>query len=212
MRNADRIQPYSVDPTYWQYKGEPVLLLGGSKTDHIFLLDGLEEHLDEIKEVGGNYVRNTMSQREAKELKAHRLLPDGRFDLDQWNEEYWRRFQTMLRLTAERDIFVQIEVWDRFDYSTDKWTHSPWNPGINVICPSQLLLLRDEKNSRSSRHGGIVHGTEQSQVSKDVPEAARSGRCRGQQWTRVRRLGPVPNRSPLSTVPPQGYAPGGNRG
>ncbi len=132
MMNADRIQPYSGNPTYWQYKGEPVLLLGGSKTDHIFLLDDLEEHLDEIKEVGGNYVRNTMSQREAKELKPYRLLPDGKFDLDQWNEEYWRRFQNMLRLTAERDIFVQIEVWDRFDYSTDNWTHSPWNPAINV--------------------------------------------------------------------------------
>ena len=132
MENQDRIQPYSQNPQYWQYKGEPVMLLGGSQTDHIFLLEGLREHLDEMYAVGANYVRNTMSQREGKELKPHKLLPDGKFDMDQWNEEYWTRFQNMLKWTAEREIFVQIEVWDRFDYSTEHWQISPWNPSNNV--------------------------------------------------------------------------------
>jgi len=111
MKNEDRIQPWSENPRYWQYKGKPVMLLGGSKTDHIFLADGLFEHLNEMPPVGANYVRNTMSQREPKELKAHKLLPDGNFDMDQWNEEYWAMFANMLKWTAERDIFVQIEVW-----------------------------------------------------------------------------------------------------
>jgi hypothetical protein len=129
--NADRIQPYARTPTYWQYQGRPVMLLGGSKTDHIFLLDDLREHLDEIRAAGANYVRNTMSQREGIELKPHRLLADGKFDLNQWNDEYWRRFQDLLRWTAEREIFVQIEVWDRFDYAEGNWEISPWNPGNN---------------------------------------------------------------------------------
>jgi len=64
-KNADRIKPYVENPRYWQYEGKPVMLLGGSKTDHIFLLDDLKTHLDEIQAVGANYVRNTMSQREA---------------------------------------------------------------------------------------------------------------------------------------------------
>jgi len=131
MANEDRIQPWSKNPRYWQYQGKPVLLLGGSKTDHLFLAEGLKEHLDEIHAAGGNYVRNTMSQREPKELKAHKLLPDGTFDLDQWNEDYWTRFANMLKWTAEREIFVQIEVWDRFDYSMGNWDHSPWNPANN---------------------------------------------------------------------------------
>src|SRR4030042_1672919 len=62
MANDDRIQPWSKNPRYWQYQGKPVLLLGGSKTDHLFLAEGLKEHLDEIHAAGGNYVRNTMSQ------------------------------------------------------------------------------------------------------------------------------------------------------
>jgi len=131
-KNASRIKPYAENPRYWQYNGKPVMLLGGSKTDHIFLLDDLKTHLDEIHAVGANYVRNTMSQREGKDLKPHKWLPDGKFDMDQWNREYWKRFENMLKWTAEREIFVQIEVWDRFDYSTTNWETSPWNPGNNV--------------------------------------------------------------------------------
>ncbi len=131
-KNADRIKPYTENPHYWQYKGKPVLLLGGSKTDHIFLADKLKEHLDEMVQVGANYVRCTMSQREGLDLKPHKRLPDGKFDLDQWNEEYWQRFQNMLKWTAERNIFVQIEVWDRFDYAGQNWESGPWNPKNNI--------------------------------------------------------------------------------
>lgn len=136
-QNADRIKPYRNNPEYWQYKGEPVLLLGGSKTDHIFLAEGLKEHLDEIAGVGGNYVRNTMSQREAVDLKAHKRLADGKFDLEQWNDVYWQKFADCLKWCEERDIVIQIEVWDRFDYAQDNWQHSPWRPYNNVNYTSE---------------------------------------------------------------------------
>ena len=130
--NAQALKPWSEDARYWQYKGKPVLLLGGSKTDHIFLADELKAHLDDIQAVGGNYVRNTMSQREPIELKPYLLRYDGKFDLDMWNEAYWSRFANMLKWTEERDIVVQIEVWDRFDFSREFWEISPWNPAQNI--------------------------------------------------------------------------------
>jgi len=150
-KNADRIKPYAKNPRYWQYKGKPVLLLGGSKTDHIFLLDDLKTHLDEMQAVGANYVRNTMSQREGRDLKPHKLLPDGKFDLDQWNQEYWKRFQNMLKWTAEREVFVQIEVWDRFDYSTRNWETSPWNPDNNVNYTYEQTGFASEYPEHSAR-------------------------------------------------------------
>ena len=150
-KNADRIKPYAKNPRYWQYQGKPVLLLGGSKTDHIFLLDDLKTHLDEMKVVGANYVRCTMSQREGRDLKPHKLLPDGTFDLDQWNPEYWKRFGNMLKWTAEREIFVQIEVWDRFDYSTLHWETSPWNPGNNVNYTYEQTGFASKYPQHSSR-------------------------------------------------------------
>ncbi len=126
------IQPYANNPRYWQYEGQPVLLLGGSKTDHIFLADGLKDHLDEIATAKANYVRNTMSQREGVDLKPHKRLPNGKFDLEQWNEDYWQRFADCLRWCHERDIFIQIEVWDRFDFSREHWDISPWRPQNNI--------------------------------------------------------------------------------
>lgn len=139
--NEGCIRPYAKNPRYWEYKGVPVLLLGGSKTDHIFLLEDLKEHLDEMVSVGGNYVRNTMSQREGLELKPYKLLSDKKFDLNQWNTTYWKRFSNCLKWCKARDIIIQIEVWDRFDYSQDCWLNSPWRPANNVNYTSEQCGL-----------------------------------------------------------------------
>ena len=132
--DADRIQPWSKDPRYWQFRGQPILLLGGSKDDSLFQIPDLKQHLDEMAKVGANYIRNTMSDRQDKgfELYPFKKLPNGKYDLNEWNEEYWQRFANMLQLTQERAIIVQIEVWDRFDYSRDNWEPHPYNPKNNV--------------------------------------------------------------------------------
>jgi hypothetical protein len=132
--NPNRIKPWPANPRYWQFKGQPVLLLGGSKDDNLFQIPDLREHLDEIRAAGGNYIRNTMSDRKDKgfEVYPFKQLPDRKYDLEQWNDEYWRRFENLLRWTAERDIIVQIEVWDRFDYSQKNWDPHPYNPKNNV--------------------------------------------------------------------------------
>lgn len=131
---SDGIQPWSEDPRYWQYRGRPVLLLGGSKDDNLFQIPDLKQHLDEMVNIGANYIRNTMSDRQDKghEVYPFRQLPSGKFDLNQWNDEYWERFARLLRLTHQREIFVQIEVWDRFDYSRDNWEPHPYNPRNNI--------------------------------------------------------------------------------
>ena len=128
---ADWIKPYSENPHYWQYKGEPVLLLGGSKNDNLFQSPNLEEHLALLHSVGGNFIRNTMSSRDSADVFPFKRLPGGKYDLTQWNPEYWDRFENLLKWSYQRDIIVQIEVWDRFDFSQEFWPASPWNPANN---------------------------------------------------------------------------------
>jgi hypothetical protein len=134
MPNADRIRPAALNPWYWQYKGKPVLLLGGSKDDSLFQIPDLEEHLDAMRRAGANYIRNTMSDRPdfGFEVYPFKRLDDGRYDLGQWNQEYWGRFENLLRWTFERDVIVQIEIWDRFDFSRENWKPHPYNPKNNV--------------------------------------------------------------------------------
>lgn len=132
----DAIHPWSKNPWYWQYKGEPVMLLGASSDDNLFQWPAkkLIPHLDSMKSVGANYVRCTMSDRVFRgfELYPYQKISAKKYDLNKWNKEYWKRFQQFLKETAKRDIIIQIEVWDRFDYSRENWPPHPYNPVNNV--------------------------------------------------------------------------------
>ena len=132
----NRIQPWTENPWFWQYKNKPVMLLGASSDDNLFQWPEnlLIPHLDSMKTVGANYVRNTMSDRQDKdfELYPFKKLENGKYDLNQWNNEYWQRFEFFLKETAKRNVIVQIEVWDRFDYTRENWPPHPYNPKNNI--------------------------------------------------------------------------------
>ena len=140
----NRIQPYDGNKSYWQYKGEPVFLLGGNKIANPFQMerDELIEFLDELQSSGGNYFRNIMSDREPGDIRAFKRLENGKYDLTQWNAEYWDKLRNMIKQASERDIIVNLTFWDRFDHYDqthhrirsrhDLWKRSPWNPVNNV--------------------------------------------------------------------------------
>ena len=119
------IQPWSGNPWYWEYNDKPLLLLGASSDDNLFQwpTKKLLSHLDSMKLVGANYVRNTMSDRNDRgfEIYPFKKLKSGKYDLNVWNKEYWKRFEFFLKETSKRDIIVQIEVWDHFDHSRENW-------------------------------------------------------------------------------------------
>jgi hypothetical protein len=164
-----RIQPYSGNSSYWQYKGKPVLLLGGSDQDNLFNHPnigprGLEAHLDLLVSCGGNYVRNTMSSRDRADDRSdlynddnlyafHRDAQSGLYDLSRFNDEYWERFERFLKMTAARDIIVQIEIWDRWDYGADRephykafgWSAHPFNPKNNINYTTEQSGLPEQK-------------------------------------------------------------------
>lgn len=142
--DEERIRPCPDHPRYWEYQGKPVLLLGGSVEDNLFQIPELEAHLDLLKSVGGNYVRNTMSSRDEGNVWPFAQREDGKYDLTKPNEEYWRRFAEFLRLTHERNIILQIELWDRFDFAREPWLVNPYNPRNNVNYTSQESGLKPE--------------------------------------------------------------------
>jgi hypothetical protein len=131
--NPNALQPYTANRRFWQYQQEPVRLLGGSVEDNLFQIPGLEEHLDLLQSVGGNYVRCTMSSRDPGDVWPFAQdAQTGLYDLEQPNPEYWGRFQRFLEGTLKRDICIQIEVWDRFDFSRTTWLENPFNPQNNT--------------------------------------------------------------------------------
>ncbi|VAW18007.1 hypothetical protein MNBD_BACTEROID01-2119 [hydrothermal vent metagenome] len=129
---SNDIRLYIENPKYWQYKGKPVLLLGASNSDNLFQSPDFEEQLDLLKSIGGNYVRNTMKSSYTEIVWPYYRLKDGKYDLNKWGAEYWKRFEKLLKLADERDIIVQVEIWDRFLYSRKSWIDNPFNPANNI--------------------------------------------------------------------------------
>lgn len=131
-----RIHPWEENNWYWQYNGKPIMLFGASSDDNLFQWpkEMLIPHLDSMKRVGANYVRNTMSDRQDRgfELYPFVQLENGKYDLEQLNDDYYNRFEFFLKETAKRKIIVQIEVWDRFDYARENWPAHPFNPQNNI--------------------------------------------------------------------------------
>jgi hypothetical protein len=167
--DAERIRPYEANPFYWQYQGKPIVLIGGSDQDNLFnhpnlAPNGLKAHLDLLVSVGGNYVRNTMSSRDRADERSdyfnddnlypfHRDEANGLYHLDRFNDAYWARFRDLLEMTAEREIIVQIEIWDRWDYSGDRephyraygWSAHPFNPKNNINYTSEQTGLSEDR-------------------------------------------------------------------
>ncbi|RKU28355.1 hypothetical protein C6497_09040 [Candidatus Poribacteria bacterium] len=127
----DRIQIYKENPRYWQYKGEPILLIGGTVEDNLFQIQNLREHLELLKSVGGNYVRSTMGWNDEGNIPPFKKVGE-KYDLNQWDEDFWNRFRNFIKWTHELDIIVQIEVWATFTYYRESWLANPYNPNNNT--------------------------------------------------------------------------------
>ena len=129
------IKPYSQNQWYWQYQGKPIILMGGSDDDNLYQWTGkkLIDHLDLMASVGGNYLRNTMSDRDKGNCFAFKKISDDKYDLNQWNDEFWNRLTFFLDETSKRGIIVQLTLWDQYDIlSSNRWKVHPWNPDNNI--------------------------------------------------------------------------------
>jgi hypothetical protein len=141
------VAPSNTHPQYWSKNGKNIMLLGGSVEDNLFQLDDVETHLDLLKSVGGNYVRNTMSSRDEGNVWAFAKNDNGLYNLNSWNQEYWNRFDRFLQACAEREIMVQIELWATFDFYRDNWEVNPFNPKNNVNYTAERVQVPTEINS-----------------------------------------------------------------
>ena len=136
--NDGDIRPYRNNPWYWEYQGEPIMLVGASDRDNLWQWTGdrLIEQLNLIESVGGNYVRNTMSDRNEGDTYAAKEVEPGLYDIEQWNEAYWDKLRFFLDETLKRGIIVQLTLWDWFDLSGEnvygRFAVHPLNPENNI--------------------------------------------------------------------------------
>ncbi len=149
--NAQGIRPWAENPRYWEYEGNPVLLLGGTDDDDLFQFEDFETQLDILVACGGNVIRNTMASRDSTRPWAFAKV-GRKYDLNLFNDEYWERFARLLEAAHGRGVIVQIEVWATFNYYRDNWTgFNPFNPSLNVNYTAEQSGLDSTNVSHPTR-------------------------------------------------------------
>ena len=152
--NKVGIEGISISPEengYFLYKGEKVLLLGGSNEDNPFQYPALWSEIDSLAKAGGNYIRCTMSSRDSGNVWAFKKEENGLYNLREFNPDYWKSFDDFLAYCATRDVIVQVEVWATFDFHLEYWQKNPFNPKNNI----NYNELRSKLSSEFADHPAV---------------------------------------------------------
>lgn len=161
------IKPWSENNNYWEYKGKPVLLLGGFNHGHNPFVDGstldtifvddinvIIHEIDEMVKAGGNVLRCVLDPGSAVKdgIDSYRRVENGKFDLNYPEGEYWERLSRFIVAAEKRDVIVELEIWDRFDWQEENWKFSPFNPANNVNYSVNNTNLRTSYQRREIYH------------------------------------------------------------
>lgn len=137
-----RLAVLSVNPHYFKdASGAPVFLIGyygffpHSRTGYDYL-----QLLNKYEADGLNYMRISFSPTQLPELGWHvyRRLDNGKFDLTQWNPEYWERLRDLITVARSKGIYVHVSVFDHMCVSISpemeiwRWPGCAWNIDNNV--------------------------------------------------------------------------------
>ena len=153
MYGASASARIAVDGRYWTYNGQRVLLLGGWNHGHnpfidhdtdndrdkqgVSTVEQIKQAMDELAAAGGNYLRCVLDPGMAAGIQGFDFCArsNGKYDLNTMTGPFWTRLETFISEAQQRNIIVQIELWDRFDWvdgAWGSWPQSPWNPQNNV--------------------------------------------------------------------------------
>ena len=145
--NAGGIKPWSENSRYWEYEGKPVLLLEAFNHGHNPFIDGstlddnkidsmqvIVSQIQEMADAGGNTLRCVLDPCNATSIsiESYQKNSKGLYDLNKPNGLYWDRLSTFIAEAEKRDVIVELEIWDRFDWFGKNWEANPFNPKNNI--------------------------------------------------------------------------------
>ena len=161
------IKPWTENKFYWEYKGKPILLLGGFNHGHNPFIDGstldtipvedittITRQINEMVSSGGNVLRCVLDPGSAVKdgIDSYRRVNNGKFDLNYPEGEYWERLSAFIKAAEKKDVIVEIEIWDRFDWQQENWDPSPFNPSNNINYSIHNTNLKTSYQRRQIYH------------------------------------------------------------
>jgi hypothetical protein len=191
-QKADPIRLHPRNSHYFVFRGKPAVLITSGEHygsvlnpdfDYERYLATLEaDGLNYTRLFGGSYVevpaksfgilRNDLAPAKGKFLAPWARSSVGgyagggnKFDLEQWNPEYFRRLHDFLSEASKRGIVVELTLFSS-QYGEMQWNVSPFNPSNNV----NHIEALDWKKLETLENGNILKYQE-SYTRKLVREA-----------------------------------------
>lgn len=177
-RNNVPISLHPDNPHYFLFRGQPTILIGSTEHygavlnldfDYIPYLDELASHnLNVTRTFSGIYlepqgafgiVNNTLAPAEDKLICpwARSKQPGyanggNKFDLNEWDEAYFKRLEDFISEAGKRNIVVELDLFSNF-YDTIQWKLSPLYIDNNI---NQIGNMVDHKEILSLKHPEIL--------------------------------------------------------
>ncbi|QGY47167.1 hypothetical protein GM418_26935 [Maribellus comscasis] len=174
-------QPLALHPEnshYFIYKSKPTILITSAEHYGAVLNSAFDydKYLHELNRAGMNYTRiftgsyvevpgsfgiqnNTLAPATGKFLAPWKRVnepglfeAEEKFDLSQWNPDYFTRLQNFISLANKLDIFVEVTFFCS-TYQEANWKRDPLNPGNNINnLPGDL----NRRESNTLQNGKLI--------------------------------------------------------
>ena len=175
--NAQPIRLHPDNPHYFQYKGEPKVLVTSAEHYGAVLNRDFDykTYLKTLHQDGMNYTRiftgsyverpgafgienNTLAPAAGSFLAPWKRVGETglyqgerKFDLSRWNPKYFSRLKKFVKLARKYDIIVEVTFFSSI-YTAENWERNPFNPGNNINIKQEL----DRKRSNTLDNGNLL--------------------------------------------------------
>ena len=157
---AGTLRLYPGNDRYLEYQGNPMILITSAEHYGAMVNMDFDEmaYLEALAEGGFNYTRiftgtyiepvdnifgireNTLAPRPGRYLSPW-VQEDGKYDLDRFNPDYFRKLRAFISRAEEHGIMVEVTLFSSI-YHQSAWELSPFNVRNNVNGVGDMDLRR----------------------------------------------------------------------
>lgn len=148
---AEPLRLHPDNPHYFLFRGKPAVLITSGEHYGAVLNRRFDfrKYLDTLAADGLNLTRaftgmyrevpgesfdiasNTLAPEEADFVQPFRRTGPQKYDLSQWNDEYFRRWRDFVSYAGQREIIVEVTLFTTY-YNEKHWSMSPINAANNL--------------------------------------------------------------------------------
>jgi hypothetical protein len=164
---AEPLRQHPDNPRYFLFRGKPTVLITSGEHygavlngafDYRRYLDTLAaDNLNLTRVFTGLYrevpgesfgiSRNTLAPEEKDFVQPFRRTGPRKYDLSQWNDDYFRRWRDFVSYADQRGIIVEVTLFTTY-YNEKHWSMSPLNAANNAqgagkVKSDEVLTLKE---------------------------------------------------------------------